>query len=99
MDRIVAQLQHYFADKPINRAFVFGSYARQEEQADSDIDILVELDYAHGADFFFFIDLKEELSTLLNRSVDVVSANGLSKFIQPRIDQEKQLIYEKAPEQ
>ena len=88
-----ATLTNYFATKPVKRAYLFGSYARGEQSEDSDIDILAELDYEKGADFFGFIQMQEELALLLNKPVDLLSANGLSKFIQPYIDAEKQLIY------
>lgn len=70
--------------------------ARNEQTPQSDIDILVELDYEQGADYFRFLDMQEQLSELLNKPVDLISANGLSPFIKPYIDQEKVLIYEKA---
>ncbi|MCG2716559.1 MAG: nucleotidyltransferase domain-containing protein, partial [Candidatus Marinimicrobia bacterium] len=35
----------YFKDKPVLRAYLFGSQVRNEADVDSDIDILVELDY------------------------------------------------------
>ncbi|QJD79903.1 type VII toxin-antitoxin system MntA family adenylyltransferase antitoxin [Spirosoma rhododendri] len=89
------QLVTYFHDKPVKRAYVFGSVARGEQTDGSDVDILVELDYAGGADFYQFLTMQEQLSELLDRPVDLVSANGLSPFIKPFIDREKQLIYER----
>lgn len=88
-------LRDFFKNKPVLKAYLFGSYARNEENKESDIDILVDLDYEKGADFFGFIDMKDELSILMNSSVDLVSSNGLSKHIKPIIDAEKQLIYSK----
>ena len=90
------QLAAYFARQPVKRAYLFGSVVRGEQTSDSDVDILVELDYEGGADFFAFVDMQEQLSELLGKRVDLVSANGLSPFLKPRIDREKQLIYEKA---
>lgn len=90
------QLIPYFQNQPVKRAYLFGSVARGEQTTDSDIDILVELDYEQGADFYQFLTMQEQLSSLLHRPVDLVSANGLSPFIEPIIDREKQLIYEKA---
>ncbi|QJW90913.1 nucleotidyltransferase family protein [Spirosoma taeanense] len=90
------QLVTYFQGQPVKRAYVFGSVAGGEQTSDSDIDILVELDYEQGADFYQFLTMQEQLSALLNRPVDLVSANGLSPYIKPYIDSEKQLIYEKA---
>ena len=86
-------LTDYFRTKPVKRAYLFGSYVRGEQSETSDVDILVELDYEKGADFFGFIQMQEELALLLKKPVDLLSANGLSKFVKPYIDAEKQLIY------
>jgi uncharacterized protein len=88
-------IQQYFRDKPVNKAFIFGSFARNEENAESDIDILVDLDYENGADFFMFLDMQEQLSFLLKNKVDLISANGLSRHIKPFIEAERKLIYSK----
>ncbi len=53
---------------------VFGSYARNEQQPDSDVDILVEFDAPVGVEF---IDLANYLEDLLQMRVDLVSRNGI----------------------
>ena len=90
----VPMLTTYFANKPVKRAYLFGSYVRGEQSEDSDIDILVELDYENGADFFEFIQMRDDLTYLLKKPVDLLSANGLSVYIRPYIDAEKLLIYD-----
>lgn len=89
------KIHAYFSSMPVKKAFLFGSFARDEETSQSDIDILVDLDYKNGADFFLFLDMQEQLSSLLKMKVDLVSSNGLSKFIKPIIEAEKKLIYTK----
>jgi len=54
---------------------VFGSVARGEETALSDIDFLVE--FEPGSSLFDLLRLKEALAGLFDRSVDVVSSGGL----------------------
>lgn len=54
---------------------VFGSVARDEDSATSDIDFLVEFDI--GSSLFDLLHLSEELEALLGVPVDVVSAGGL----------------------
>ena len=59
---------------------VFGSYARNEQTAKSDVDILVEFNSSVGIEF---IDLCEELENLLHQKVDLVSKAGVkSKYLQ-----------------
>ena len=88
-------LQHFFAGKPVRKAYVFGSYAGNEADRDSDIDILVELDYTQpiGMKFFSF---QPELQELLNMKVDLVTSDGISKYIKPLIEKDKIVIYERA---
>ena len=89
------KLKNYFSDKPIKRAYLFGSFARNEAKSDSDLDILVELDYSEpiGMKFFGF---QADLEDLLNIKVDLLTTDGLSKYVKPFIDRDKILIYERA---
>ncbi|TLV00283.1 nucleotidyltransferase family protein [Dyadobacter luticola] len=96
MEELAKKAADFFKDKPVKKAYVFGSTARGEQNLSSDIDILVDLDYENGADFFTFLDMRDQLSELLQTPVDLVSSNGLSPHIKPHIDQEKKLIYEKS---
>lgn len=92
--KIKNQLKSFFRNKPVLRAYLFGSEARDESQENSDIDILVELDYTKPIGLEF-VRMKLELEELLNKKVDLISSKGISKYIQPFINQEKILIYEK----
>ena len=87
-------LQQFFAVKPVKKAYLFGSYARNEADNNSDIDLLVELDHSEPIGMRFFA-YQIELEKLLNMKVDLVSNEGLSKYIKPIIDKEKILIYER----
>ncbi len=62
---------------------IFGSVARVEETADSDIDFLVEL----GSDRNLLdrIALIQDLEDLLGRKVDVVTVKGLREYFRDRI--------------
>ena len=53
---------------------VFGSFARNEQREDSDVDILVEFSVPVGMEF---IDLADDLEGILNRKVDLVSKGGI----------------------
>lgn len=61
----------------IKRAGVFGSYAKNEANDDSDLDLIVELS---KNDLFGLISLKQDLEEELNLSVDIITYNGLIKF-------------------
>lgn len=65
---------------------VFGSYARGEQQEDSDVDILVDVDPSIGLDF---VTLCETIEKLLGTRVDVVSSRAVKpssrKVIEPEL--------------
>lgn len=90
--RQIELIQDYFKAQPVLKAYLFGSYVRGEATAESDIDILVDLDYSQNIGLEF-IQMQIDLQNLLAKKVDLVSARGLSKYVQPIIDTEKRLIY------
>ncbi len=74
------------------KAYLFGSYSKDLENENSDIDLLVELDYSQPIGLEF-IQMQLDLQELFSKKVDLVSARGLSKYIKPILDNEKKLIY------
>lgn len=87
-------LQHYFSDKPVLRAYLFGSYARGVAADSSDVDILVELDYSKHIGLGF-VSMKLELEDKLHKKIDLVSSNAVTAILLPFINKDKQLIYER----
>ena len=92
MNSKIETIQNYFKTRPVLKAYLFGSYVRGDADDQSDIDILVDLDYTQKIGLQF-IQMKIDLKKLLNSKVDLVSSNGLSKHIKPIVDGEKLLIY------
>lgn len=64
---------------------VFGSVARGEAQAESDVDLLVDVRPGVGLGFFSFWGALEDL---LGRPVDLVTEPGLREEIRARVLQE-----------
>ena len=58
-------------------AALFGSVARGEDTATSDVDLLV--DFEVGSSLFDLLHLQDELAALLGCPVDVVSVGGLKQ--------------------
>jgi len=90
----IQTISDYFRARPVLKAYLFGSFIRGDADNQSDIDILVDLDYTQKIGLQF-IQMKIDLEKLLNTKVDLVSSNGLSKYLKPLVDNEKQLIYAK----
>ncbi|GHT72501.1 hypothetical protein FACS189456_1170 [Bacteroidia bacterium] len=91
---IATYLQH----QPVDKAWLFGSYARGEATRHSDVDILVKfipnnkvslLDYAH---------MMNELQRLLHKKVDLVEDGCLCAFAEDSVNHDKILIYERTAE-
>ena len=91
-ERKIQKINDYFRPRPVLKAYLFGSFVRGDADNESDIDILVDLDYTQKIGLQF-IQMKIDLEKLLNTKVDLVSSNGLSEYIKPLVDNEKQLIY------
>jgi len=69
-----------FADYPIKSLAIFGSYSRNEQNRESDLDLIVEF---YGKIGIRFIDLADELEDLLGFRIDLVSKNGIKdKYFQ-----------------
>lgn len=95
MDKnIIDIICQYFSRKPIEKAWVFGSFSRGEQRPDSDIDILITFvpNTKMGLQFFGMID---DLEKLLNRSVDLVVEGDLLPFVAKSANRDKKLIYER----
>jgi predicted nucleotidyltransferase len=63
----------------VRRVSLFGSVARGEATASSDIDLLVDMET--GRTLFDLIAFKLDTEALLGREVDVVSREGLSPHL------------------
>jgi predicted nucleotidyltransferase len=90
----IDKIRSFFSNRPVKKAYVFGSYSRDEADENSDIDILVELDHTTPIGMKFFT-YKDELEQILKKKVDLVSYEGISKYIKPLIDKDTILIYER----
>jgi predicted nucleotidyltransferase len=77
-DEILELLRQHMAETRtfgVSRLAVFGSVARGDERADSDVDILVEFDRPVG--FFALARLQRYLEGVIGRTVDLVTPGAL----------------------
>ena len=74
-------------DYKVKKFGIFGSFVRNEQKEDSDIDILVEFSEPIGLEFFA---LENYLSEILGTKVDLVTKPALKPII--REDVLKELI-------
>lgn len=93
MTKVIAD---YFKTQPVLRAWLFGSFARGEETAKSDVDILFVPDRS-GKPFTLFTHggMLMDLQELLGRDVDLVEEGSLRPYAAKTAEQDKILIYER----
>lgn len=80
-----------------NRISVFGSYARGDVTAKSDIDLLIALKPAEARPIlglFEFIKLEEALAKKLGCDVDLVTEEGLNPRRKMNIEKDRVVLYE-----
>ncbi len=93
-DKIFESIKNYFSDKPIKKAYVFGSFARSVPVSmDSDIDIMIVFKKPNKTTLFDLIQMKEELSDKTGREIDLVEEGQELKSFKNTIQKEKILIY------
>jgi predicted nucleotidyltransferase len=92
---IVHTISEYFANQPVEKAWIFGSYARSEENKDSDIDILVNFLPGSKITLFQYVHMLNELQSLTGRRIDLVEDGQLKPFAVKSAGQDKVLIYER----
>ena len=92
---IINKISQYFHTQPIDKAWIFGSYARSEEDSKSDIDILVNFVPGEKITLFRYVHMVNELQTLTGKKIDLVEDGQLKKFAEKSVENEKVLIYER----
>ena len=92
---IIAKVVPYFETQPINAAYLFGSFSRNEGRKDSDVDLLVVFDKTTPLGLFKLSQMNIDLENILNRKVDLVSEGSLKDYVAKSIENDKILIYER----
>ena len=70
-EHIKQTVQKYFRDKPVKKVYLFGSYARGDAGENSDVDLLVELDYKKKIGLEF-VRWTIDLGKIFQKKIDLV---------------------------
>ncbi len=97
-DDVIAKLKE---TEPALRAngvgalYLFGSYARDDARADSDVDVFVEGEPGRDFGFLPFMDAYEAIQEAFGREVEVgySTREGLSPYIRRDVEQEAVRIF------
>ncbi len=81
----------------VRELYIFGSILTDKFNNYSDIDMLIQFNNVELLDYFDnYMDLKEELEFIFQRSIDLVENQAIrNPIFRKIIDREKQLIYER----
>ena len=78
--RFLKSNEHILRSYGVKKIGLFGSYVRNKQNKNSDIDILVEF-YKYKKNYNNFINLAYFLEDSFNTKVDLLTAEGLSPYI------------------
>jgi predicted nucleotidyltransferase len=92
---IVNKLKTALPAYPIEKAWIFGSYARGEETHKSDVDLLVRFDKNARISLLGYAHIMNSLTDTLHKKVDLVKEGTLYPSIAQHVEQDKILIYER----
>ncbi|MBE9511082.1 MAG: nucleotidyltransferase family protein [Bacteroidetes bacterium] len=77
-------------DFGVSKIGLFGSFVRNEQNEESDIDLIVQFEQGKKS-YIKFINLSDYLEKLFNKKVDLLTEKGISPYMKSRI--EKEAVY------
>lgn len=90
MKNIIVDIITILKQYRVKKAALFGSYARGTQDENSDIDILIEPPKGMR---MTVVRLKRDLENKLNKNVDLISYNGINRYLKKYIlSNQQQLI-------
>ena len=93
---VIDVVQDYFTHSglPVEKIWLFGSYAREEQHEKSDIDLMIRFSPESKIDLWDFAGIIQDLEDRLGQKVDLVREGGGKSFTLAGIEKDKILIYE-----
>ncbi len=88
IEQIKKKILKILKNNQVVRAGIFGSFARGEQQKNSDIDILIEINDKKMS-LLGFVGLKLELEDVLEKKVDLVEYNTIKPQIKEKVLKEE----------
>jgi predicted nucleotidyltransferase len=90
------QIADYFKTQPVVKVWIFGSFARGEENANSDVDLLIQFDHSTPIGLFSYARMHRELEEHLRRKVDLVEEGSLRPAVLNHALHDIKIIYERS---
>ena len=93
---VIQKVREYLSTQPVLKAWVFGSFSRDEQTPTSDVDIIVVFDEKAEVSLIGYVRIQYELETIFGRKVDLVEEGSLLPFAAESANRDRKLIYERA---
>ena len=86
------ELPYFSSEYGVRRLGLFGSYAKEVQNEESDVDIIVEFERPIGLKF---IELAEYIEKILGKKIDILTPDGIKGIRLGRVakDVEKSIVY------
>ena len=92
---ITQQIIDYFKTQPVVKVCLFGSFARGEESAQGDVDLLIQFDHSTPIGLFSYARMHRELEERIGRKVDLVEEGTLRPAVAAAAAKDLKMIYER----
>lgn len=79
----------------IKSVAIFGSFVNGMATEDSDIDILIDFDPTAVIGFFTLSDIKDNFERILQKTVDLLTPQAISKYFRDEVLRQAEYVYEK----
>jgi len=91
-DNIFKHISQRLKGEGARKIALFGSYAKGNEEPESDIDIMVE--FSERKSLLELVRIERELSEILGIKVDLLTEKSISPYLIDKIKKEMKIIYE-----
>ena len=91
LEYLLNQREEFINKYHINKFGLFGSFARNEQTENSDIDIVYILEKDKNITYFMLFELEKQLEEHFNRKVDLINYKYINPII--KYKSEKDIIY------
>ncbi|MEM0992552.1 MAG: nucleotidyltransferase domain-containing protein [Bacteroidota bacterium] len=92
-EKLIQITKDYFKNQAVKSVYIFGSVARDEHTAESDLDIMLAFKDDYKATLFDLIGFKQDLKLLTNYEVDIVQLGTAYPHVQASFERDKIAVY------
>jgi hypothetical protein len=89
--KLYSEIVDFLKSKGATKVAVFGSYVRDEETPESDIDVLMDFDRRIG--LMEFVGIEQELSEKIGIKVDLLTEGSISPYIIDYVKKDMKVLF------